>query len=48
MTTPLWALLGFLAWTLFLLFLIGVARVSKVLGGSARATDFILTIAGAG
>ena len=40
MTTPLRCLLGFVAWTLFLLFLIGVARVSKVLAGKAKAGDF--------
>jgi len=40
MTTPLWCLLGFVAWTLVLLTFIGVARVSKVLAGRAKATDF--------
>ena len=40
MTTPLWCLLGFVAWTLVLLVALAFARVSKVLAGSARATDF--------
>ena len=40
MTTPLWCLLGFVAWTLFLLTLIGVARVSKVLTGAAQPNQF--------
>ena len=40
MTTPLWCLLGFVAWTLVLLLAIGVARVSQVLAGTAKPTDF--------
>jgi uncharacterized MAPEG superfamily protein len=40
MTTPLWSLVGFVAWTLLLLFLIGVARVSKVVSGAAAPNAF--------
>lgn len=40
MTTPLWYLLGFVSWTLCLLLAKGVARVSRVMAGEARATDF--------
>jgi uncharacterized MAPEG superfamily protein len=40
MTTPLWCLLGFVAWTLILLGLVGVARVSQVVAGRAKPTDF--------
>jgi uncharacterized MAPEG superfamily protein len=40
MTTPLWCLLGFVAWTLFLLFLLGVSRVSKVVAGTAQPNQF--------
>ena len=40
MTTPLWCLLGFVAWTLFLLLLLGVARVSKVVAGTAKPNEF--------
>jgi len=40
MTTPLWCLLGFVAWTLCLLLAIGAARVFQVLAGKAQATDF--------
>lgn len=40
MTTPLWCLVGFVSWTLVLLTLIGFARVSKVVAGTAKPTDF--------
>ena len=40
MTTPLRCLLGFVAWTMLLLVGVAVARVSQVLTGRARATDF--------
>ena len=40
MTTPLWCLLGFVVWTLVLLVAIAVARVSRVLAGKAKPTDF--------
>jgi uncharacterized MAPEG superfamily protein len=40
MTTPLWCLVGFVAWTLGLLSLIGIARISKVVAGKAQPTDF--------
>ena len=40
MTTPLWCLLGFVAWTLALLLAIATARVSQVLLGKAKPTDF--------
>jgi uncharacterized MAPEG superfamily protein len=40
MTTPLWCLLGFVAWALVLLVAIAIARVSKVLRGKAQPTDF--------
>lgn len=40
MTTPLWCLLGFVAWTLLLLLAIGFARISKVVAGRAKPTDF--------
>jgi uncharacterized MAPEG superfamily protein len=40
MTTPLWCLVGFVAWTLLLLLAVAGARVSKVLTGQAAANDF--------
>jgi uncharacterized MAPEG superfamily protein len=40
MSVPLYALIGFVFWTLALLVAIAVARMSKVLAGSARAGDF--------
>jgi uncharacterized MAPEG superfamily protein len=40
MTIPLWCLLGFVVWTLVLLTLVGVARVSQVVAGNAKPTDF--------
>jgi uncharacterized MAPEG superfamily protein len=40
MTTPLWCLLGFVAWTLVLLTAIAVARVAAVLRGEKRANEF--------
>jgi uncharacterized MAPEG superfamily protein len=40
MTTPLWCLLGFVAWTLVLLVAIAVTRTSAVLAGKAKPTDF--------
>jgi uncharacterized MAPEG superfamily protein len=40
MTTPLWCLLGFVTWTLVLLVAIAIARVSQVLAGRAKPTDF--------
>ena len=40
MTTPLWCLLGFVAWTLLMLTGVAVARVSKVVAGEATAADF--------
>lgn len=40
MTTPLWCLLGFVCWTLLLLMSIGAARVSRVLAGKAKPSDF--------
>ena len=40
MTTPLWCLLGFVAWTLMLLLAIGIWRSFEVLSGAKRAGDF--------
>ena len=40
MTTPLWCLLGFVAWTLVLLVGIAVARTAAVLGGQKKANEF--------
>jgi len=41
MTMPAWMLLGFAAWTAFLLLsTIGVYRLSRVLGGRAGMADF--------
>jgi uncharacterized MAPEG superfamily protein len=40
MTTPLWCLLGFVAWTLLLLFGVGASRVAQILSGAKRAGDF--------
>jgi uncharacterized MAPEG superfamily protein len=40
MTTPLWCLLGFVAWTLLLLLAIAVARVGAVLRGEKQANEF--------
>jgi uncharacterized MAPEG superfamily protein len=40
MTTPLWCLLGFVAWTLVLLLALGVSRVSKVMAGTAQPNQF--------
>jgi len=39
-TTPLWCLLGFVLWTTLILLTIAAARVSQILGGSARPGDF--------
>ena len=40
MTTPLWCLAGFVAWTLVLLIAVAVARVGAVLRGEKRPGDF--------
>lgn len=40
MTTPLLCLLGFVAWTLLLLFCVGGVRVAQILRGEKRAGDF--------
>jgi hypothetical protein len=41
MTTPLWVLLGFAAWTVLVLIAgIGVRRWTLILGGRAQLTDF--------
>jgi uncharacterized MAPEG superfamily protein len=40
MTTPLWCLLGFVAWTLLLLLAVGIARVGAVLRREKRANEF--------
>ncbi len=40
MTVPLWCLVGFVLWTLVLLFGVAGARVSKVLAGRASPGDF--------
>jgi uncharacterized MAPEG superfamily protein len=40
MTTPLWCLLGFVAWTLLLLLGIAAARVGAVLRGQKKANEF--------
>lgn len=40
MTTPLWCLLGFVAWTLVLLLAIAVVRVGAVLSGRKKANEF--------
>ena len=40
MTTPLWCLLGFVAWTLVLLLAIAFARVGAVLTGVKKANEF--------
>lgn len=40
MTTPLWCLLGFVAWTLVLLVALASVRVGAVLAGRAAPTDF--------
>jgi uncharacterized MAPEG superfamily protein len=40
MTTPLWCLLGFVAWTLVLLLAVGGARVAAVLRREKRANEF--------
>lgn len=40
MTTPLWCLMGFVAWTLLLLLSIGGVRVVQILGGKARPSAF--------
>ena len=40
MTTPLWCLLGFVAWTLVLLVAIAFARVGAVLTGVKKANEF--------
>jgi uncharacterized MAPEG superfamily protein len=39
-TTPLWCLVGFVAWTLVLLSGLAVARVSQVLSGHRKANEF--------
>ena len=40
MTTPLWCLLGFVAWTLLLVTAIGVTRGLQVLSGKMQANQF--------
>ena len=40
MTTPLWCLVGFVAWTIVLLLAIAVARVGAVLRGTKKANEF--------
>jgi uncharacterized MAPEG superfamily protein len=40
MTTPLWCLLGFIAWTLVLLTAIAFTRVGAVLTGAKKANEF--------
>jgi uncharacterized MAPEG superfamily protein len=40
MTTPLWCLLGFVAWTLMLLLAVGLSRVAVVLRGEKKANEF--------
>jgi len=40
MTTPLWCLVGFVVWTLVLLFAIAGARVVAVLRGEKKANEF--------
>ena len=40
MTTPLWCLLGFVAWTLVLLLGVGFSRVGAVLSGEKKANEF--------
>lgn len=40
MTTSLWCLIGFVAWTLLLLTSVGLARVAQIVGGRARPSDF--------
>ncbi len=40
MTTPLWCLLGFVAWTLVLLLGVGFSRVGIVLSGRKKANEF--------
>ena len=40
MTTPLWCLLGFVAWTLALLLGVGFSRVGAVLRGEKKANEF--------
>jgi uncharacterized MAPEG superfamily protein len=41
MTIPLWVLLGFAGWTLFVLFgTIGVYRWSRILTGRARIAEW--------
>jgi uncharacterized MAPEG superfamily protein len=40
MTTPLWCLLGFVAWTLLLVTAIGVARGAQVFAGKMQPNQF--------
>ena len=40
MTTPLWCLVGFVAWTLVLLLAIAFTRVGAVLTGAKKANEF--------
>ena len=40
MTTPLYALMGFVFWTVFLVFAIGASRVTEVASGKKAPTDF--------
>ncbi|HYC55822.1 MAG TPA: MAPEG family protein [Candidatus Binatia bacterium] len=40
MTTPLYALMGFVFWTVFVVLAIAGARVSQVLAGKAAANSF--------
>ena len=40
MTTPLWCLLGFVAWTIVLLLAIALTRVGAVLTGAKKANEF--------
>jgi uncharacterized MAPEG superfamily protein len=40
MTTPLWCLTGFVAWTLILLLAIAAVRIGAVLAGTKQANEF--------
>ena len=40
MTTPLYALMGFVFWTLFIVLGIGVARVAQVISGKTAVNGF--------
>ena len=41
MSVPLYALIGFVLWTLLLVFSVGAVRVTQTLTGKVRSTDFI-------